>query len=73
MALVLQWSACTAAAALLNGPCWDEDAAKKDGPVFSWITYLMQLSARVQAPLSPSICLFDFARRPAEGFFFFCK
>lgn len=41
--LVLQHAACSAAASLLLGRCWDEEAVQPDGPVFTWVnTVLMQ-------------------------------
>ncbi|KAL6050877.1 hypothetical protein QOT17_019533 [Balamuthia mandrillaris] len=43
---VLQHAACSAAASLLLGPCFDEEVVRPDGPVFSWINTLLGQTER---------------------------
>ncbi len=63
-ALVLQFSACSAAGAVLLGPCWDDDAKRPDGPVFGWISHLLR---RDQAA-PPFFSLRTLACTAAESF-----
>lgn len=47
---VLQHAACSAAASLLLGRCFDEDVVHPNGPVFAWVNSLLEQKERKKVP-----------------------